>query len=241
MTTTPDLWHHYGRAHTERDRAVPGAFRWTWGQDDGPGAEVLGELRGRVVGGLGAGAARQAAHLAVHHEPARVVAVDASPAPYELGTGLFSRLAPRLLIVRSDAVCHLEAARNTYDVLYSVFGAVDFTDPRTLLPPPAAALRPGGRLAFATLAPCLNSAPAQEDVMAAGVPAKTPEGEETTMRRWVLQDQVWVKALDAAGFAGITVDTFRDERRPRVGSHPAGDRRTALLTGLVGRSGIPVR
>ncbi len=28
------------------------------------------------------------------------------------------------------------------------------------------------------------------------------------MRRWVLQDQVWVKALDAAGFTGITVDTF---------------------------------
>ncbi|ATY99896.1 class I SAM-dependent methyltransferase [Streptomyces cavourensis] len=208
MTTTADLWHHYGRVRAERDRGVPGAFRWTWGQDDGPGAEVLGELRGRVVGDLGAGAARQAAHLAVHHEPARVVAVDASPAQYGLATGLFSRLAPRLRIVRSDAVRHLEAARNTYDVLYSVFGAVDFTDPRELLPAAAAALRPGGRLAFATLAHYLNSAPAQWDVVAAEIPAKTPEGEETTMRRWVLQDRVWVQALDAAGFTGITVDTF---------------------------------
>lgn len=31
---------------------------------------------------------------------------------------------------------------------------------------------------------------------------------ETTIRRWVLQAPVRVKALDAAGFTGITVDTF---------------------------------
>ncbi|MFJ9684723.1 hypothetical protein ACIRRX_03420 [Streptomyces bacillaris] len=36
MTTTPDLWRHYGRARTERDRAVPGAFRWTWGRTTAP-------------------------------------------------------------------------------------------------------------------------------------------------------------------------------------------------------------
>ncbi len=241
MTTTADLWHHYGRARAERDRAVPGTLRWTWGRDDGPGAEVLGELRGRVVGDLGAGAARQAAHLAVHHEPARIVAVDASPAQSGLATGLFSRLAPRLRIVRSDAVRHLEAARNTYDVLYSVFGAVDFTDPRTLLPAAAAALRPGGRLAFATLAHYLNSVPAQPEVVAADIPAKTPEGEETTMRRWVLQEQVG----EGPGRGGLHRHhgryVPRGERRPRVGSHPAGDRRTALLARPVGRSGIPVR
>jgi hypothetical protein len=32
----------------------------------------------------------------------------------------------------------------TYDALYSVFGAVDFVDPWEVLPAAAAALRPGG-------------------------------------------------------------------------------------------------
>ncbi|GAA2495806.1 hypothetical protein GCM10010406_35080 [Streptomyces thermolineatus] len=72
MTTrTPDLWHHYGRARDGGDRAVPPTFSWDWGQDAGPGPEVLGDLTGRRVGDLGAGTARHAAHLAAHHRPAR--------------------------------------------------------------------------------------------------------------------------------------------------------------------------
>src|SRR5690606_12210546 len=64
VTATTDLWHHYGRSRAATDRAVPRDFRWSWGQDSGPGAEVLGDLSGRIVGDLGAGAARHAAHLA---------------------------------------------------------------------------------------------------------------------------------------------------------------------------------
>lgn len=41
---------------------------------------------------------------------------------------------------------------------------------------------------------------------AADIPARTPEGRETTMRRWVLQEHVWVKLLDEAGFTGIDID-----------------------------------
>lgn len=65
---------------------------------------------------------------------------------------LFGHLAPRLCIVRSGAVPHLRATAESYDVLNSVFGALDFTDPRQLLPAAAAALRPGGRLVFSSLA-----------------------------------------------------------------------------------------
>ncbi|MEV6546972.1 class I SAM-dependent methyltransferase [Streptomyces sp. NPDC051665] len=209
MTTTPsDLWHRYGRTRAEHDRAVPDTFHWNWSQDSGPGPEALGDLSELVVGDLGAGSARHAAHLAVHHRPTRVVAVDASPAQYEMARDLFGHLAPRLCIVPSDAVSHLRATAGTYDVLYSVFGALDFTDPRELLPAAAAALRPGGRLAFSTLAHYLSGAPAQTDVVAAAVPAKTPAGEATTMRRWVLQEQVWVKLLDEAGFTGTGVDVL---------------------------------
>ncbi|EFE64924.1 predicted protein [Streptomyces viridosporus ATCC 14672] len=91
---TTDLWHHFvGRARNATDRTVPGAFRWNWGQDGGPGAELLGDLTGLRVGDLGAGSGRHAAHLAVHHRPARVV-VDASPAQHAMGEDLYGHLAP---------------------------------------------------------------------------------------------------------------------------------------------------
>ncbi|MFG2638077.1 class I SAM-dependent methyltransferase [Streptomyces sp. NPDC048362] len=215
-TSTVDPWHHYGRARATSDRAVPGTFFWSWGQDAGPGPEVLGDLTGRCVGDLGAGAARHAAHLAVHHQPAEVTAIDASPAQHAMATDLYAHLAPRLRIVQSDAVSHLQAMPGAYEALYSVFGALDFTDPREVLPAAAAALKPGGRLVFATLAHYLSGAPAQPDVVAAGIPAKTPDGEATTMWRWVLQEHVWTKLLDEAGFTDITVDVLPAAGGPRT-------------------------
>ncbi|MDX3135080.1 class I SAM-dependent methyltransferase [Streptomyces europaeiscabiei] len=119
---------------------------------------------------------------------------------------LYAHLAPRLRIVQSEAVPHLQTNRDTYDVLYSVFGALDFTDPRQLLSTAAAALKPGGRLVFATLAHYLSGTLAQPDVVAAEVPAKSPDGQEAAMRRWVLQEHIWIKLLDEAGFIRITVD-----------------------------------
>lgn len=205
-TTTADLWHHYGRTRATTDRTVPETFYWIWSQDSGPGPEILGDLTDRCVGDLGAGAARHAAHLVVRHQPARVIAVDASPAQYAMATDLYGHLAPRLRIVSSDVVTHLHAMTGTYDVLYSIFGAVDFTNPRDLLPTAAAALRPGGRLVFSTLAHYLNGAPARPYAVAADIPAKTPDGTAARMRRWVLQEHVWTKLLDEAGFTQITAE-----------------------------------
>ncbi|WP_374230054.1 methyltransferase domain-containing protein [Streptomyces sp. OfavH-34-F] len=222
--TTTDLWHHYGRVRAEQDHAVPDRFHWAWDQTSGPGAEVLGDITGRTLADLGSGAARHAAHLAVHHAPDRIDAVDASPAQHSMATALHATLAPRLRLVHQDVVAHLRANPGAYDVLYSVFGAVDFTDPHALLPAAAGALRPGGRLVFSTLAHYLTGAPAQPDFTAADVPAKTPDGEAATMRRWVLREQVWTKALDEAGFTSIRVTTLPAGEGPR----PAA---TLLITG----------
>lgn len=221
--TAADVWHHYGRIRAATDRTVPAEFRWSWSQDSGPGAEVLGDLTGRIVGDLGAGTARHAAHLAVTHEPFRVVAVDASFAQHEMATELFGHLAPRLHIVAGDVLDHLRTTRCTYDVLYSVFGAVDFTDPQELLPAVFSALQPGGRLVFSTLGHYLSGAPAQPDVTPADIPAKTPEGEAATMRRWVLEEHVWTRVLDEVGFTGIDVGVLPAAQGPRTA-------RTLLVT-----------
>ncbi|MFC7819533.1 MULTISPECIES: class I SAM-dependent methyltransferase [unclassified Streptomyces] len=215
-TSTADLWHHYGRTRHATDRAVPDRFSWSWGQDSGPGAAVLGDLTGRRVADLGAGTARHAAHLAVHHRPAHVVAVDASPAQHAMAGDLYGHLAPRLRLVHCDVTGHLHAATGTYDVLYSVFGAVDFTEPRELLPAAASALRPGGRLVFSTLAHHLGGAPAHPDVQHTEIGARTPDGEGATMRRWVLQEQVWTKLLDEAAFTRISTETLPGGTGPRA-------------------------
>lgn len=207
-TTSADLWHHYGRARAADDRGVPGAFRWSWDQGSGPGAERLGELGGRVVGDLGAGAGRHAAHLAVHLGPARVAAIDSSPAQHTLATDLYGHLAPRLRPVHADVVEHLRTAPACYDVLYSVFGALDFTEPADLLPAAATALRPGGRLVFSTLARHLDGAPARSDATPADISARTPEGRPAAMRRWVLQEHVWAGLLHEAGFTHVRAETL---------------------------------
>ncbi len=213
MTTTstaqsgaPDLWHHYGRARADTDRGVPGAFHWVWAQAGGPGVEVLGDVTGLVVADLGAGAARHAAYLVARHAPARVDAIDASPAQHTMARDLYGHLAPCLRTVHADATAHLNAHPAEYDVIYSVFGSLDFADPRRLLLAAAHALRPGGLLAASTLGHYLGGAPAEPDVQHADIPARTPDGATTTMRRWVLQETVWTKLLDESGFTKISID-----------------------------------
>ncbi|MFE4829921.1 methyltransferase domain-containing protein [Streptomyces sp. NPDC056672] len=214
-TTPPDLWHHYGRARAATDRAVPGRIYWTWGQDSGPGADILGDLTGLHVGDLGAGAARHAAHLAVHHDPARVDAIDASAAQHAMALDLYGHLAPRLRLVHAEVTGHLRAARSRYDVLYSHFGAADFSDPHALLPACAAALRPGGQLVIATLVHYLNGEPAKADAVHTDIPSKGPNGEQATLRRWVLQEHVWTKICDQAGLTGLSTDVL-----PASGDNP---------------------
>ncbi|MFG2910354.1 class I SAM-dependent methyltransferase [Kitasatospora sp. NPDC048286] len=212
VTTPPahpaasDLWHHYGRARAAADRSVPDAFPWVWAQDGGPGSEVLGDVTGLVLADLGAGAARHAAHLVVHRAPARVDAIDASPAQHAMARDLYGHLAPRLRTLHANAIEHLEAHPDEYDVLYSVFGGLDFADPRRLLPAAARALRPGGLLAASTLGHYVGGAPAEPDVRHVDIPARTPDGTPATMRRWVLQEHVWTKLLDEAGFTAIGID-----------------------------------
>ncbi|MEU9601689.1 hypothetical protein AB0E06_33390 [Streptomyces sp. NPDC048109] len=46
--------------------------------------------------------------------------------------------------------------------------------------------------------------------------ARTPDGEVAGMRRWVLQEQVWVKLLDEAGFPRISTQTLPGGTGPRA-------------------------
>ncbi|WP_234426913.1 class I SAM-dependent methyltransferase [Streptomyces niger] len=202
----PDLWHHYGR-HGETD--VPDRLHWDWYQRRGPGAELLGDVAGQKVADLGAGGARHAAHIARALRPARVVGIDSSPAQHARGCERYGHLA-RLELVRADAVAYLQDHPGAFDACYSVFGAVDFTDPRKLLPTVATALRPGGLLVFSTLAHYTTGEAPESEVRSARIPIRLPGGSDATLDRWVLDIPVRERLLTETGFSLIGTDTLRD-------------------------------
>lgn len=205
--TGPDLWQHYGAP--SRGRRSPSRLHWDWYQRIGPGAELLGGLAGRTVAELGAGAGHQAAYVAAELKAARVIAIDSSVAQHSRSRGFYEAV-PGLDFVHDDAAMYLQDHPSSLDVAYSIFGALDFSDPQTLLPAAAVALRPGGTLVFSTLAHYRTGAPPEMECHPADIPTRMPDGSPGTMQRWVLESTVWTKLLDAHGFDLVDSDTVHD-------------------------------
>ncbi|WNI23765.1 class I SAM-dependent methyltransferase [Streptomyces sp. ITFR-16] len=220
---TPDLWHHYGRSPAPRALS---RMHWDWYQRTGPGAELLGDLTGLVAAELGSGAGHQAAHVTTALAPSRLIALDSSPAQHANSRHLYGDV-DGLDFVHADAARYLRERSGTIDVAYSLFGALDFSDPQTLLPALATALRPGGRLVFSTLGHYKGGAPPASECLPAEVPARLPDGSAATVRRWVLDVPVWEKLLAGHGFELSDTDTIRD-------SGPEG---SPSMTTLVIRAG----
>ncbi|MEU1171866.1 class I SAM-dependent methyltransferase [Streptomyces microflavus] len=178
----------------------------------GPGAELLGDLTGRTVAELGAGAGHQAAYVATELKAVRVIAIDSSTAQQSRGRDLYEDV-PGLDFVHDDAAAYLRDHPSSLDVAYSIFGALDFSDPQTLLPSAAVALRPGGTLVFSTLAHYRTGAPPETERRPADIPTRMPDGRLGTMRRWVLGASVWKELLDEHGFDVMDGDTVHDPGR----------------------------
>lgn len=175
----------------------------------GPGDELLGDLAGHTVAELGAGAGHQAAYVASELKAVRVIAIDSSAAQHSRGRGLYEGVLG-LDFVRDDAAAYLQDHPSSLDVAYSIFGALDFSDPQALLPAAAAALRPGGTLVFSTLAHYRTGAPPETECRPAHIPTRMPDGSPGTMQRWVLEPTVWTKLLDDHGFDLADSDTVHD-------------------------------
>ncbi|MFJ5213877.1 NUDIX domain-containing protein [Streptomyces sp. NPDC088354] len=204
--TNNAAWTAYGDHHLRRDTDVPDVDRLTWGfWPTGPGDEILGDLSGRRVLDLGSGMGRYAAYLA-RERGALVDAVDASPSQHRRATERYS-LQPGLNLILADAVEHLRRAE-PYDVIYSIHGFA-FIDPLRLVPALAAALAPGGRLAFSVLhtnsqghGPSTTVTPRPEILPLAG-------GDRLTVRMWVLDSAAWTALFAQNGLVVEQVHTLR--------------------------------
>ncbi|MFE6769149.1 class I SAM-dependent methyltransferase [Streptomyces fimicarius] len=135
-----ELWDTYADSAFKPD-AEP-SFCWTQYTGHGPGAELLGEP-GSVLE-IGCGTGRALAHLA--ERGVEATGVDLSPVMVGKIRERWKETGARFEC--AEVLAFLADHDDTYDAIYSVFGAAWFTDPAKLFPLVAQRLNPGGVFAF---------------------------------------------------------------------------------------------
>ncbi|MYR98062.1 MULTISPECIES: NUDIX domain-containing protein [unclassified Streptomyces] len=126
MAVETDLWDTYAASAFKED-AEP-VFCWTQYAGHGPGPEVLGGPRSVLEVGCGTG--RALAYLAQRGVVAR--GVDLSPVMVKQTTAKWAATGAEFIC--GEVLEHLRDHGETYDAVYSIFGAAWFTDPGRLFP-----------------------------------------------------------------------------------------------------------
>ncbi|KUN37653.1 methyltransferase type 11 [Streptomyces longwoodensis] len=212
MTTSTVAWDTYSKQRPER-RPVNAAgettwFNWTQYPDHGPGAEVLGVQQGHRVLDLGCGKGGNLAHLATLG--ARAVGVDVSPAQLQAARERWSGAG--LSLHRRDALEFLTAETGEdFDAVYSVFGAMWFTDPVRLLPAVRARLRTGGVLAFSQRPPVKGCYGCQASYINRG-----DDEDPLVVRRWDYELDDWHGLLAGFGFRDVRTKILPAPPGPRT-------------------------
>ncbi|MEU0135651.1 class I SAM-dependent methyltransferase [Streptomyces sp. NPDC006296] len=208
-------WDTYSKQKPER-RSTNAAgqstwFNWTQYPDHGPGAEILGLSVGGAALDLGCGKGGNLAHLATLG--AQAVGVDVSLAQIKAAGARWSDM--QMALHRTEARCFLEETGDSYDAVFSVFGAVWFTDPALLLPAIRRRLRPGGVLAFSQRPPIEGCYGCQASYI-----NRSEDEDPLVVKRWDYEPDRWAELLTEHGFSAATA---------RVLPAPPGPRKVGTL------------
>ncbi|WP_306190073.1 MULTISPECIES: trans-aconitate 2-methyltransferase [unclassified Streptomyces] len=200
MPNTPHtpvaFWDRY-----KPDRAGPTpapevlAFEWTQYEGHGPGVELLG--RPRTALELGAAEGREASWLA--RRGVRVTALDLSPVQVERARRWWKDV-PGLTFVEGEACSYLRDTEDAYDAVFSIWGAVWFTEPDELFPLVAKRLSPGGVFAFSHGETPHHLRGRQP------MYGKGPAGRETTVDRWCHPPEAWAELAHRHGFTDVRAE-----------------------------------
>lgn len=113
---------------------APARMEWSTHAGIGPGAEILGrDLCGKRILELGCGPGHNVAHLARHHQ-ARVTGVDLIGLQVRRARSHYGHI-DGATFAAGHALHHLQATGQTFDAIYSVFGAVGLVAPSSSSPP----------------------------------------------------------------------------------------------------------
>ncbi|MFG2917903.1 class I SAM-dependent methyltransferase [Kitasatospora sp. NPDC048298] len=213
-----ELWNTYAAGIKDDVFDTGPVFRWTQYADHGPGAELLGSPASALEIGCGAGRAMAAlADLGV-----KVTGVDLSPVMVEKVSERWGASGVRIRC--AEVLDYLSGTDETWDAVYSIFGAVWFTDPLKLFPLIASRLNPGGILAFSQ-PPAIPGAYGPQGMYKGGFAGRALYAYRYsyTPRRWVgllLRsgfESAEATVLDAPteGHIGTLIVTAKARRAPR--------------------------
>lgn len=182
-----ELWDTYA-ASAFKDDAEPD-FCWTQYAGHGPGPELLDDPRSVLE--IGCGTGRALACLARRGAAAR--GVDLSPVMVKKATTKWAGAGTEF--VCSEVLEYLSGDKEVYGAVYSIFGAVWFTDPSRLFPLVRQRLGPAGVFAFSQ-PPAIPGAYGPQGMYKGGF-----AGKAMFTYRYSYRPAVWERLLTRAGFA----------------------------------------
>lgn len=209
ITDPAQYWDHYaaGVCSETRDEALKSAFGWTQWDDHGPGDELLGEPRTALE--LGSGRGNAVAALAT--KGIEATGIDLSPAQHEIATNRWGDL-PGARFLTGDVIEFLSAEEQQWDAIYSIWGALWFTDPKLLLPLIRTRLTAGGKLVFSHAPPVPGSYGIQ------GMYGNGFRGGRSWIYRWAYEPEAWAEILEAHSFTDITAHVLPAPEVDNVGT-----------------------
>ncbi|WP_017608658.1 class I SAM-dependent methyltransferase [Nocardiopsis xinjiangensis] len=191
-STITEYWDRYaGGVTAEPD--LDAAFGWTQWESHGPGRELLGEPATALE--LGCGRGIEVAALA--RAGVKAEGIDVSPLQVEQARERWEPLGAQFH--QGDVLEFLRGTDQTWDAIYSVWGAVWFSDPRDLLPLVHERLTPSGRLVFSHAEPVPGSSGPQ------GMYGGGFRGRRVWLHQWAAQSHGWERLLREAGFTQVRV------------------------------------
>ncbi|MFI6661532.1 class I SAM-dependent methyltransferase [Streptomyces sp. NPDC050523] len=199
-----ELWDAYAES-AFKDDAEP-TFCWTQYAGHGPGPELLGNPR-RVLE-IGCGTGRAAAHLA--QQGVQATGVDLSPVMVKKTTERWAHTGA--VFECGEVLEWLAACVDTYDAVYSIFGAAWFTDPSRLFPLVRQRLNPGGVFVFSQ-PPAIPGAYGPQGMYKGGF-----AGRAMFTYRYSYRPTVWQRHLLRAGFATAEARVWDAPRPGHIGT-----------------------
>jgi len=184
-----DLWDAYAESAFKHD-AEP-TFCWTQYAGHGPGPELLGAPRSVLE--IGCGTGRALAYLARQGVSAQ--GVDLSPVMVKKTSERWGDAGAKFAC--GEILEYLASSDDTYDAIYSIFGAVWFTDPSRLFPLVRARLNPGGVFVFSQ-PPAIPGAYGPQGMYKGGF-----AGKALFTYRYSYRPAVWERLLTRAGFSAV--------------------------------------
>ncbi|WP_369170508.1 class I SAM-dependent methyltransferase [Streptomyces sp. R28] len=199
-----ELWDAYAESAFKQD-AEP-VFHWTQYTGHGPGPELLGNPRSVLE--IGCGTGRALACLARRGITAH--GVDLSPVMVRRSTARWADTGA--VFACGEVLEWLAACEDTYDAVYSVFGAAWFADPSRLFPLVRARLNPGGVFVFSQ-PPAIPGAYGPQGMYKGGF-----AGKAMYTYRYSYRPAVWERLLTRAGFAAAEAHVLDAPKAEHIGT-----------------------